>query len=118
MQRSHKLLHSAAQLRQAPAVLAFCGSFDATLVNPACCSSSTRQLFSHTQPELVRGQHHSWLRPFQQLSKPSLPLLLPQNPHRQLFGIGEADDTHKDYKERRLIGYSSRSSALHALQTI
>ena len=101
MQRAHKLYQTAARLGCAPALSAPSAS-QAVEAVPACllclrnvASLSQVPATNKRQVDLSEQQHQR-------------PLLASSGLHqqyRQLFGIGDASDTHKDYKERRLIGY-------------
>lgn len=101
MQRGHKLLHTAARLGCAPSLSAPFASPTADAA-PTSCVLCLRNLASLSQfPTISTGQQ-DLLGQHQQRSL--LPSSALHQQHRQLFGIGEATDTQKDYKERRLIG--------------
>lgn len=105
MQRGHKLLHTAARLGCAPSLSAPFASPTADAA-PTSCVLCLRNLASLSQfPTISTGQQ-DLLGQHQQRSL--LPSSALHQQHRQLFGIGEATDTQKDYKERRLIGYSPK----------
>ena len=101
MQRGHKLFQTAARLGCAPALSAPSASQAIDAVPTPCllclrnvASLSQVPATSRRQQDLSEQQHH----------RPLLPSSALHQQYRQLFGVGDASDTHKDYKERRLIG--------------
>ena len=105
MQKGHKLLQTAARLGYVPALLASSSSLLATNPTYAPCLICLRSVASLSQvPATNRQQQNDFGD--QQHQRPLLAPGLQHQQHRRLFGIGEANDTQKDYKERRLIGYS------------
>ena len=102
MRRSHKLLQAAAHSGCTPAACAPSAPPHGVPVASAPYLNWLRSITSLSQFPLANRQHQDCCK---HLQRPLPPSLLPQQQHRQLFGIGEASDTNKDYKERRLIGY-------------
>ena len=105
MQRSHRLLHVVARLDCAQGVYAQSASPHSILAGQSSCFNWLRSITSLSQLPEGSRQQQDCFRQLQQHQRPPPPCLLPHQQQRQLFGIGESNDTHKDYKERRLIGY-------------
>ena len=105
MQRSHRLLHVVARLDCAQGVYAQSASPHSILAGQSSCFNWLRNITSLSQLPAGSRQQQDCFKQLQQHQRPPPPCLLPHQQQRQLFGIGESNDTQKDYKERRLIGY-------------
>ena len=105
MQRSHRLLHVVARVDCAQGVHPQSTSPHSILAGQSSCFNWLRSITSLSQLPAGSRQQQDCFKQLQQHQRPLPPCLLPQQQQRQLFGIGESNDTHKDYKERRLIGY-------------
>ncbi|DBB04677.1 TPA: hypothetical protein ACH3X1_012735 [Trebouxia sp. C0004] len=105
MQRSHRLLHVVARLDCAQGVYAQSASPHIVPAGQYSRFNWLRSITSRSQLPAGSRQQQDCFK--QQQQRPLPPCLLPQQQQRQLFGIGESNDTQKDYKERRLIGYTS-----------
>ena len=101
MQRGQKLLQTAARLGCAPALSAPLAS-QAIEAVPAHCLLCLRTVASVSQVPATNKRQQDLLE--QQHQRLLLPSSALHQQYRKLFGIGDASDTHKDYKERRLIG--------------
>ncbi|DBB13860.1 hypothetical protein WJX82_008622 [Trebouxia sp. C0006] len=108
MQRSHRLLHVVARLDCAQGGHAQPASPHSILAGQSSYCNWLRSITSLSQRPAGSRQQQDCFKQLQQHQRPLPPCLLPQQQQRQLFGIGESNDTHKDYKERRLIGYSPK----------
>ena len=105
MQRSHRLLHLVARLDCAQGVHVQSTSPHSILAGQSTCFNWLRSVTSLSQLPAGSRQQQDCFKQLQQHQRPLPPCLLPHQQQRQLFGIGESNDTQKDYKERRLIGY-------------
>lgn len=108
MQKGHQLLQTFIRLGCAPGAYAASLPPQAFAKNPSVCLTSLRSVTSLSQLPAASRQQQDCFKHLLQHQRPLPQCLLPQQQHRQLFGIGEPNDTHKDYKERRLIGYSPK----------
>ncbi len=105
MQRSHRLLHVLARLDCAQGVYAQSALPHTILAGQSSFFNWLRSITSLSQLPAGSRQQQDCFKQLQQHQRPPPPCFLPYQQQRQLFGIGESNDTHKDYKERRLIGY-------------
>ena len=102
MQRGRKLFQAAAKLGCAPALSTPCASHAVDAV-PAPCLLCLRNVVSLPQAAVTSKRQQDLVQQ-KQHQRPLLRSSALHQQYRQLFGIGDASDTHKDYKERRLIG--------------